>query len=171
MLAYEAYFDALKPLHTTSDAWKSILAGLVVLRLVDDWLNEGTSAITKNPASVQAVREAIARIPERDRVRPILCNLVDIVTQSEQIAVQTIADSMLDYGNMLEMTGQWPLSRDVLANLLSRAQAVQDRSTTICTAQRFALVLRQLGQLDASDRAYTIVRQIAGKINRPDMNL
>jgi tetratricopeptide (TPR) repeat protein len=171
MLAYEAYFDALKPLHTTSDAWKSILAGLVVLRLVDDWLNEGTSAITKNPASVQAAREAIARIPERDRVRPILCNLVDIVTQSEQIAVQTIADSVLDYGNMLEMAGRWPLSRDVFASLLNRAQNAQDHLTTARTARRLGLILRMLGQLDASDRVYTLVHQMATRINIPKMDL
>src|SRR5580704_926003 len=111
MLAYEAYFDALAPLKTTTDAWKSIMAGLVVLRLVDDWLDSGPSAIKNNPASVQAAREAVARVSEKDQARPILCDLVDIVTQSEQCMVQTIAASMPDYGNMLEFGGRCNLAR------------------------------------------------------------
>ena len=142
MLTYEAYFDALRPLRTTTDKWKSILAGLLVVRLVDDWLDGGPCVIDKNPASVQAIREAVARIAERDPVRPILCDLVDVVTQSETATVQTIAAPMLAYGNILESTGQWSLSRDVFANMLDRAQAVQDHSITARTARRFGLVLR-----------------------------
>jgi len=171
MLAYEAYFDALRPLRTTTDKWKSIVAGLVVVRLVDDWLDGGPCAINKNPASVQAVREAVARVPERDPIRPVLCDLMDIVTQSEIATIQTIAAPMIGYGNMLESTGQWTLSRDVFASLLSRAQTVQDHLTTAYTARRFGLVLRLLGQLDASDKAYNLVRQSAVKLGMPHIHL
>jgi hypothetical protein len=156
MLAYEAYFDALEPLRTTTNAWKSILAGLVVLRLVDDWLDGGPIAIRNNPASVLAVREAIARVSERDPVLPVLCNLVDVVTQSEQTIFQTIAGPMLDYGNMLASTDRCSLSQNVFASLLDRAQAVQDNLTIARTARRLGLVLRLLGQLETLPTAHII---------------
>jgi tetratricopeptide (TPR) repeat protein len=171
MLAYEAYFDALKPLNTSTDAWKSIVAGLVVLRLVDDWLDEGVSAIAKNPANVQAVREAIARVPEKDPVRSMLCNIIDIVTQSEQAAVQTIAASMFDYGRILHNVNYWTLARDVLISLLRRAGIAQDNEITAQAARHLGRILKHLGQLDASDRMYSIAVQASSVINQHGFSL
>src|SRR5580704_11190010 len=171
MLAYEAYFDALAPLKTTSDAWKSIMAGLVVLRLVDDWLGSGSLAIAENPANVHAARDAVARMPESDPLRPPLCDLIDIVAQSEQSTVQAVAATMLDYGRLLQFADRWTLARDVFVSLLKWSSIKRDQQTVARTARRLGLVLRRLDQLDASDSAYAIAVQTSSDIKQPSIFL
>ena len=148
MLAYEAYFDALTQCKTTTDEWKSVLAGLVVLRLIDDWLDCGMHTITKNPSYVQAVREAVARVPAWDTARPILCELVDMVTQSDQMAFRLVAPSVFDYGQTLYAIGQWGLARDVFCRLMKQAEAARDRGTTARATRQLGYVLQHLGQCD-----------------------
>src|SRR5215831_9502710 len=50
-LRHLAYFDELSRRDETDDAWKEISAGLVVLRLVDRWLEEGASVVAAMAAT------------------------------------------------------------------------------------------------------------------------
>ena len=104
-------------------------------------------------------REAVAHVKEGDPVLPMLRELFSIVTQAERTSVQMIANPMLDYGQKLHFANQWTLSRDVFASLLKWSGAAGDHKTIAHAARDLGYVLKQLGQLDASDSAYAIALQ------------
>jgi tetratricopeptide (TPR) repeat protein len=168
MLTHEPYFDALQVVNNTTAEWRSILAGLLVLRLVDSWLEHDMSLVVKDVTNVQAVQEALSGVQERDSRLSRLSDLVEIVTQSEQPGVPNIAISMLEYGRTLYENNQWTLALDVFASLLSHALADQDETTILSAAGRLAFVLKQLGQLEAADSAYALVFQRTSGLDRPE---
>ena len=159
MLAHENYLNALRTLNNTTEEWRSVLAGVLVLRLVDAWLDGDGSLVVKDFGGIQAVRETVAGLHERNTVLPPLKALIDIVVQSSHISTARVKDSMLQYGRILHMTNQWQLAMDVFGSLLSHALAYSDDTTVAYAAGRLAFVLRHLGQLEASDNAYTVVLQ------------
>ena len=60
MLAHTAYFESLASVEDeASQEWKSTLAGLVVLRLVDNWLELGTQVVTTEVTGLQEQYETL----------------------------------------------------------------------------------------------------------------
>jgi hypothetical protein len=169
MLTHEAYLDTLRSTRSTTAEWRAVLAGFLVLRLIDAWLDDDGHLVPRDSAGLHAVQEALAGMRDKDRERPILCELVDMVIQSEHSGVQSIASQMFNYGQILHFTNQWGLALDVFASLLSHALAVQDQLTSIWAAIRLGLVLNQLGQMDSSQDAYTLASQWALSTNRLDL--
>ena len=84
MLAHEAYLDTLRSIRSTTAEWRAVVAGFLVLRLVDGWLDEHGPLVTRDTAAVYAVREALSGMRDRDPGLPMLRELVDIVIQSER---------------------------------------------------------------------------------------
>ena len=61
MLRHLAFFEELGKMDETDASWRSVSAGLVVLRLVDNWIADGATKSRVDSWGVSAVREAIAR--------------------------------------------------------------------------------------------------------------
>src|SRR5262249_20367983 len=76
-LRHLAFFDELSRRDETDDAWKEITAGLVVLRLVDRWLEEGSSVVAADGWGYTSVLEAVDAIPVGRPVRGMLRSVVD----------------------------------------------------------------------------------------------
>jgi hypothetical protein len=99
----------------------------------------------------------------------MLCELVDVVTQSERVTLSSIASPMIEYGRILSWRNQWTLALDVFASLLSHALVVQDNATIMRAATKLARVLRELGRLEAADSAYALIFQRPHCMDRPEL--
>ena len=158
MLAHIAYFEALASIEDeTNPEWKSILAGLVVLRLVDSWLDLGTQVVTADVTGLKAVRHAIAEVFEGDPIRSILYRLIDTLEQTETAGIRAIAPQFIAYGQALQYAESLHLALDVFVSIRDRAKAVHDNTLAIQAALQVAKISRNLGNLSESDELYLSV--------------
>ena len=77
-----AFFEALAKADESQPSWHSISAGLVTMRLVDDWLAAPRGSVMSESWGVTAVREAIAEIEDNTPLRRILTSIVDAVVSA-----------------------------------------------------------------------------------------
>ena len=76
-LRHLAFFEELAKIDESDPHWRSVSAGLVVMRLVDEWITVGADALREDSWSLSAVREAISDVPETTPLRRILLAIVD----------------------------------------------------------------------------------------------
>jgi len=128
MIAHVVYFETLASISDeTSPAWKSTVAGLVVLRLIDDWLDAGAQIVTTDVTGLRAIRDTIGAVSEGDPIRSILNGAVDTLEHAETASIRAIAPNLMAYGRALHHVGKWALAKDVFATILRRAQEVECR--------------------------------------------
>jgi hypothetical protein len=151
MLPRSQYFYTLASIgDVTPPEWDATVAGLAVLRLVDDWLDFGA----QDDIDLVAARQLIDRAPNMYVPRSLLRRIVDVVEHTEAVSVRAIAHPLFDYARSLESSGDLALAESVLTPLLVRAELAKDTATAIQTALRLGHVLHQAGQLDLAQEAY-----------------
>ena len=57
--------------------------GLIVLRLVDDWITMGPHVVTTDVTGLRAVRETVEAVSEGQPTRSILSGIIDSIVQAE----------------------------------------------------------------------------------------
>src|SRR5688572_18582660 len=76
-LRHVAFFEELAALDESDAEWRSVSAGLVVLRLVDAWMEEGSHAVSGDAWGLRAVRVSIEEVDAGSPVRALLASVVD----------------------------------------------------------------------------------------------
>jgi hypothetical protein len=172
MLAHLVYFETLASIEdTTTPAWKSVSAGLVVLRLVDAWLDSGPQVVTTDVTGLRAIRESIEAVSDGDPIRSILQSVVNTLQHAETASLTPIASPLLAYGRALHYAGQWKLAGDVFSSLVRRATAAGDTELAIHSSLRLGFVSRRLGDLEAADEAYESAGRLARRTRDAEGNL
>src|SRR5262249_10965102 len=90
-----AFFEELSKMDETDPHWRSVSAGLVVMRLVDEWIMTGCDAVRLDAWGVTAVREAIAAVPETTPLRGILTAIVDCIVSSPVVDIHALAPRLM----------------------------------------------------------------------------
>lgn len=158
MLAHAAYLEKLASLRDeTSPEWHPTIAGLVVLRLVDSWLDLGTQVVTTDVTGLHAVRASITAILEGDPVRSILGSVVHALEQAEVATIQAVTPTLLAYGQALHYANQWRLAEDVFATIRTRAETAGQPEISRHAALQLAPILRKSGELEAAEEIYVSV--------------
>lgn len=169
MIAHIVYFETLASINDEeSQAWKSAIAGLVVLRLIDEWLDSGAQTVTTDITGLRAIHDAIGEISEGDPLRSILSGTVNALQQAESASVSVIASHLMAYGRALHYNGQWGLARDVFTTLLKRAEAAEESETYIQAALRLGFVNRRMNEFDESESAYMMAEEEALRSGNPE---
>lgn len=149
MLPHAIYYDTLGSIaDESSDDWKTMVAGLFVLRLVDDWLDFGPHIVTTDITALTAVHDAIAQIPAGNPVRSLLHQIVNVVEEAETASVSTIAPSVLAYVRALQYDGRYDLARDVLSSMRSYAVRSDNADAMVQISLSLAYVLRMSGSME-----------------------
>ena len=123
MLRHLAFFEELAKTKETDTNWRSTSAGLVVLRLVDQWMaaRPGDSASW----SITAVRDAVAEIEETTPIRRILASVVEAIAEPES-SISAVIPRLMAYAKALEYDARWALAADVYRTVLRHADSVAD---------------------------------------------
>jgi tetratricopeptide (TPR) repeat protein len=150
-----------------SASWRSVFAGLSVLRLVDAYDPAGPSSIPANWAQLHAVRTAIEEMSEGDAVRGVLtCVLEEITTRSK--VDDTVCAALMGYGRALDYEASWGLATDVFSTVALLAKP--ERSPRLAVEAHVAVggTARRNGDWDTSARAYSQAAYIADTLgDRP----
>src|ERR1700687_4806014 len=121
MIRHQVYFDTLGSMQEGSASWRSVFAGLSVLRLVDTYEPAGRKTSPANWAQLHAVRTAIEEMSEGDVVRGVLtCVLEEITTRNK--VDDTVCSALMGYGRALDYEASWGLATDVFSTVAAVAK-------------------------------------------------
>lgn len=180
-LRHGPFFEALGEMEEGDFDWPATGAGLVVLRLVDAWLEDGPHVAAADSWGVRTVREAIAEVRTQPALRAILSSIVDAITERSVTApaglapstdiprqdiprrpgIALIAPRLMAYGRALDFEGKWRLAGDVYRTIVDCADPSEDPDVAIDANMRLGYCLRMLGDLDAAASAYSVAGRIA----------
>jgi tetratricopeptide (TPR) repeat protein len=108
LVRYQSFFDALATPETDSAEWKSGLAGLATLRLIDA-ASEDSRLVHSDLSARGMVRETVAALSEGDPIRGILARVLDELDKPHP-EWKAIAGTLVTYGRALDFDGRWTMA-------------------------------------------------------------
>jgi len=91
MVPYRRFYEVLARLKESTDSdWAPTLAGLVVLKLIDQWLDIGVHMVTSDVSRLVVIRDAIDAIAKTSPMRRMLTDIVDTMEHAEHPRVQSL---------------------------------------------------------------------------------
>jgi tetratricopeptide (TPR) repeat protein len=142
-------------------SWRTVSAGLVVLRLVDSWTASGHANARLDAWGVSAVREAIAEVPETTPTRRMLTAIVDVIVSAQSVDMHAVSPRLMAYGQALEYDARWSLAADVYQTIVSHAHPVEDADLVVSAFIQLAFTLRTLSDYDGAAVAYEHASRVA----------
>jgi tetratricopeptide (TPR) repeat protein len=160
MIRHQSYFDTLGSMQEDSASWRSVFAGLSVLRLVDAYTDTGSSVDPANWAQLHSVRTAIEAVGEGDPVRGVLTNVLEEVTKRRTID-DTVSLSLLAYGRALDYEAAWGLAIDVFSTVAKLTRPEKNPKLAVEAHVAVGGAARRNGEWEISARAYSQAAYIA----------
>jgi tetratricopeptide (TPR) repeat protein len=143
-----------------SNDWHASTAGLVVLRLVDTWLENGGPVAPDDDWTIHSVRCAIEAIDEGTPIRTILGRVVDALEQ-QRPDIHVVATPLMAYGRALEYEARWQLAADVYHSVLAHLHPIEDSDASIAAHMRLGYCYRSLHLIDEATEAFASASEIA----------
>jgi tetratricopeptide (TPR) repeat protein len=161
MIRHLAYFEELAALDEREDSWREISAGLVVLRLIDSWFEQGAAVVAPNAWNLGAVINAVAEIPPGRPARGMLKSVVDVMVEARTPDAHIVAPRLMAYARSLDFDARWNLAIDVYRSVIGHSEPLDDADTVIAAHLRLGFCLRQVGEISESAAAYEVASQLA----------
>jgi tetratricopeptide (TPR) repeat protein len=155
------FFAQLADLEDGDPAWRSVSAGLVVLRLVDAWIAEGAAAVAADGWGVRSVEAAIEEMPAGQPARAVLRSVVDALKDSPAGDMHAIAPRLMAYARALDLDAKFSLAADVYETVIAHVHPVEESDVAIAAHLWLAYCQRSLGSLDRSAMSYEAASAIA----------
>jgi tetratricopeptide (TPR) repeat protein len=160
-LRHLTFFEELSALDEGDAEWRAVSAGLVVLRLVDAWMEEGPRVVTADAWGLRAVRAAIEEVDEGAPIRALLDSVVDAMSAGMGPDVSAVAARLLAYGRALEYEARYALAADVYRAVISHTHPTEESDVALTAHLQLAACLRLSGNLTAAAQAYGMAGDIA----------
>ena len=161
-LKHMPFFEELAKTDDCDATWKSIAAGLVVTRLVDELIAAGPAATQADSWRVSAVREAIGVVTRKTTpLRRILSAITDSVTSSSTTDIHVLCPRLMAFGQALEYEARWAPAADVYRTIIEHSHPFDDADLVVSAYIQLAFCLRSTGELDESARAYSDAAEVA----------
>jgi tetratricopeptide (TPR) repeat protein len=164
-LRHVAFFEELAALDESDAEWRSVSAGLVVLRLVDAWMEEGPHVVSGDAWGLRAVRVAIEEIAAGTPLRALLGSVVDAMEDSAVSDMSAVAPRLLAYGRALEYEARYALAAEVYRAVIAHTHPVEESDIATTAHLQLGACLRTSGNLGAAGSAYEVAARIAQESN------
>jgi hypothetical protein len=159
------FFTELASLDDDDAAWRSVSAGLVVLRLVDAWIEEGAAAVGADGWGMRSVDAAIEEMPAGQPARAVLASVVDVLRRSSTGDMHAIAPRLMAYARALDLDAKWALAADVYETVIAHVHPVEESDVAIAAHLWLAYCQRSLGWLDEAAASYDAASAIATDVD------
>lgn len=159
-LRHLPFFEEVASHEEGDAAWRSATAGLVVLRLVDAWLEEGRSVVVDDGWSVRSVRAAIESMDDGTPIRSILDRVVDALLEQKP-DIHVVVTPLMAYAKALEYDAKWLLAADVYHSVLAHLHPLEDSDASVAAHLRIGQCFRNLGRLDEAGTAFFEASEVA----------
>ncbi len=159
------FFEALAGLEESSSEWRATSAGLVTLRLVDDWMRYGMEVVKSGSPALRAVREVISAMESRSSTRTILTSIVDSMQTATTVQPSRVLPRMLAYARSLQFDAQWALAIDVYRTVGMYADPVREADIVIAANMQMGSCYRTIGDVRAAATAFRAAGELAAATN------
>jgi tetratricopeptide (TPR) repeat protein len=167
MIRHQTYFDTLGSMREGSASWRSVFAGLSVLRLVDSYAGPGSPAGRAGWAQLHSVRAAIEEMSEGDVIRGVLTTVLEELNNRNAVD-ETVCLSLLAYGRALDYEASWGLATDVFSTVAKIAVPEKNPRFAVEANVLVGGAARRNGDWEVSARAYSQAAYIADTLgDRP----
>jgi len=164
MIKHHAFFDALGGLDDEkSPEWRSIFAGLSVLRLLDRLAEVRESVHEATPHELDQSRRSVEAVSKGDPARGILLRVLDRLGASAAVETETGRD-LISYGRALDLAAKWSLAADVFHTVAEMFSPRRDAPIVIEASRLLGAAARNVGDWQTSERAYTRSEHLAESI-------
>ena len=160
MIQHQAYFDTLGSMREDSASWRSVFAGLSVLRLVDSYAPAGHTTGAANWAQLHSVRTAIEQMSEGDAVRGVLTCVLEEITTRDRVD-DTVCAALMGYGRALDYEANWGLATDVFSTVAKLARPERNPRLAVEANTALGGAARRNGDWETSARAYSQAAYVA----------
>jgi len=162
-LRHLPFFEEVASHDEGDAAWRSATAGLVVLRLVDAWLENGRSVVADDGWSVRSVRAAIESMDDGTPIKSILDRVVDALHEQKP-DIHVVVTPLMAYAKALEYDAQWRLAVDVYQSVLAHLHPREDSDASVAAHIRLGHCFRNLGQLEEATSAFVEASGVANGV-------
>jgi tetratricopeptide (TPR) repeat protein len=163
MIRHQVYFDTLGSMREDSASWRSVFAGLSVLRLVDAY----AASSPVNWAQLHSVRAAVQEMSEGDSIRGVLTSVLEEITNRNS-ADDVVCSVLLAYGRALDYEASWGLATDVFLTVAKLARPERNPGLAVEAHVAVGGAARRNADWDTSARAYSQAAYIADTLgDRP----
>lgn len=160
-LRHSAFFAELASPGDADSSWRAVTAGLVVLRLVDAWVEEGEGVVSADSWGVRSVRAAIEDMPEGLPARTLLTGIVDALTSARGGDLHAVAPRLMAYARSLDLDARWTLAADVYETILAHVHPVEDADVVVNALLRRGHCLRELGDHAGATAVFGTAGEVA----------
>jgi len=160
-LRHIPFFEELGRMSDTDPSWREVSAGLVVLRLLDSWIEDGASMVADDAWSFSAVIEAVEAIDQRKPVRRVLLGVVDSMRSSSSVDMHVVTPRLMAYGQMLEYDTRWTLAADIYRTIIAHGHPSEEGDLVVSASIQLGHCLRNVGDLRGAGQAYTAGSELA----------
>jgi tetratricopeptide (TPR) repeat protein len=154
------FFEAIASTDEGDANWHAATAGLVVLRLVDSWIEDGPRA-DDDIWPIESVRCSIDALNSHANLRSVLHTIVDVMEMAGRADIHVVAPRLMAYGQLLEYDANWTLATDVYQSLLSHLHPKLDSDACVAAQLRLGYSLKNLNMLDDANVAFNHAFEIA----------
>jgi len=162
-LRHAPFFEELGALNERSQEWLAASAGLVVLRLVDAWINGDAGTEADRDWGVRSVRAAIDEVSSGTPIRAILARIVEALEEPRG-DIHAVVSPLMAYGQALEYDAKWSMATDVYQTVLAHIHPIEDCDASIAAHLRLGQCFRNLHQIDKAAEAFASASKIAGEV-------
>lgn len=145
------FFTELASLEEDDPSWRAVSAGLVLLRLVDAWIEDGTAVVAADGWGVRSVAACLEEVPSQMSARSILASALDAVTTARPGDMHAVAPRLLAYARLLDLDAKWELAADVYETVIAHTDPAHDSDDAITAHLWLSYCRRQLGEFDAAE--------------------
>jgi len=155
------FFNVLASLDDSDPAWRAVSAGLVLLRLVDAWVEEGASVVAADGWGVRSVGASIEEMPAGLPARAILTSALDALIVAPCGDMHAVAPRLMAYARSLDLDGHWALAADVYDTLIAHVHPDDESEIAITALLRRGHCLRELGEFADATFSFSTAGELA----------
>jgi hypothetical protein len=160
-LPHLPFFAVLAGLEESSPEWRVTTAGLLALRMFEQWTERARRDEPLEEWEIAAVREAIDAAGDRDVGRNILRGIVDLASRPGARPAAALA-GLTAYARSLQFDGRWSLAADVYGTVVEYGEAPDpELALTACYLRSYCL--RMTGALDEAAASIEHGRALAAR--------
>jgi tetratricopeptide (TPR) repeat protein len=155
------FFTELASLDERDPSWRAVSAGLVLVRLVDAWIEEGTVVVAADGWGLRSVVAAIEEMPAGMPARAILMNVVDALKTSRGGDMHAVAPRLMAYARSLDLDGRWALSADVYETVIAHVHPDEESEIAVNALLRRGHCLRETGNFADATASFNTAGELA----------
>ena len=134
-LRHLPFFEEIASLAQDEPAARSATAGLVALRLVDAWLEDGPQTSVDDDWGLLAVRNAIESVDDGTPIKTLLGRIVDAL-RTARPDIHVVITPLMAYAQALEYDAEWRLAADVYQSVLAHLHPADDADASVAAYLR-----------------------------------